>query len=191
MVPPKGKLVAGEFEEDPQTYERPLAKELEAAVQADPDLAAQLAKLWAEYQESVDAFIGGASYQANLEGSGAIAQGDGATAVGERGVNIRGDVAGPIITGSGNIIQTGGSSGSPVTLPPTLAPLRDKLARYFSRSELKGLCFDLEVAHDDLPGETRSELAQALVAHCDARGRLPQLVGRCRDLRPNVDWSLP
>lgn len=187
---PKGELVAGGFEEDPETYEKPLAKELETAVQADPDLAARLDELWAEYQEAAKAFAGGSSYQAHLEGSGAIAQGEGATAVGERGVNIGGNVGGPIITGSGNVINTGRSPGSSVTLPPTLAPLRDKLARYFNRGELKGLCFEMGVAHDDLPGETRTELAQALVEYCHQRGCLPDLVRRCQAERPHVDWSL-
>jgi hypothetical protein len=187
---PKGELVAGAFEEDPQTYEKPLAKELETAVQADPDLAARLEALWAEYQEAANAHAVITSYQANVKGGGAVAQGQGATAVGSRGINIGGNVGGPIITGSGNVIHTGRSPGSSVTLPPTLAPLRDKLARYFNRSELKGLCFDLGVAYDDLPGETRTELAQALVEHCHQRGRLPELLRRCQVERPHVDWTL-
>ena len=56
---PKGELVAGGFEEDPETYEKPLAKELETAVQIDPDFAARLDKLWAEYQEAAKAYVGG------------------------------------------------------------------------------------------------------------------------------------
>jgi hypothetical protein len=66
--------------------------------------------------------------------------------------------------------------------------LRDKLTRYFDKSELKALCFDLGVADDDLPGETRTELAQALVQHCHRRGRLPELIRRCQAERPHVDW---
>lgn len=48
-----------------------------------------------------------ASYQAETD-SGAIAQGEGATAVGERGVNVGGDVGGSIITGDniGDIINS-------------------------------------------------------------------------------------
>lgn len=186
----KGEVVADGFEEDPETYEKPLAKEMETAVQADPDFAAQLDKLWAEYQEAAQAYSGGTSYQATVEGGGAVAQGEGATAVGERAVNIGGNVGGPVITGSGNVIHTGTSPGSPVTLPPTLAPLRDKLARYFNRGELKGLCFDMGVAADDLRGETRTELAQSLVAFCHERDRLAELVRRCQAERPRVDWSL-
>ena len=186
---PNGQFVADGFEEDPGTYEKPVAKELETAVQADPEFAARLEELWVQYQQAATAFAG-ESYQATLTGSGAIAQGAGASAVGAGGVQVGGNVGGSIITGSGNIIQTGGSTGSPVALPTTLAPLRDQLVQHFNRSELKGLCFDMGVAHDDLQGETRSELAQSLVAYCHTRGRLPELVALCRKQRPNVDWPL-
>ena len=74
---PKGEMIADNFAEDPATYEKPLAKELQAAVESDTDLAAQLEKLWAEYEEATKAY-GGDSYQAALMGGGAIAQGEGA-----------------------------------------------------------------------------------------------------------------
>lgn len=143
-----------------------------------------------EIEDEPGAFArqGGPSYAAKVGGGGAIAQGPGSTAVGERGVNIGGNVGGPIITGSGNVIHTGRAAGSAASLPPELAELRNKLTRYFNKSELKGLCFDLGVAHDDLPSETRTELAQALVAYCYARDRLPELRQRCRAERPRVAW---
>jgi hypothetical protein len=48
-------------------------------------------------------FAAGAFYQAKLDGSGAIAQGPGSMAVGQRGVIAKGDVHGSIITGDGNV----------------------------------------------------------------------------------------
>lgn len=42
------------------------------------------------------------AYRAHVEGGGAIAQGAGATAVGERGVNVGGSVGGSVITGDVN-----------------------------------------------------------------------------------------
>ena len=52
------------------------------------------------------------SYQANLNGSGAIAQGNGATAVGAGGVSVRGKNTGTIVTGTqvnvGGKVQVGG-----------------------------------------------------------------------------------
>ena len=186
---PKGEMVADEYEEDPEAYEKPLAKELDKAVAEDAEFKAQLESLLQQYDEAAAAHaaVVGTTYTAVLKGSGAIAQGSG-DALGERAVKA-GDVHGPIITGSGNVIHTGRSAASSVTLPPTLAPLRDNLTRYFNKSELKGLCFDLGVAHDDLPGDTRTELAQALVEHCHERGRLPELIRRCRAERPHVRWE--
>ena len=55
-------------------------------------------------------------------------------------------------------------------------------------AELKTLCFDLGVADDDLLGETRTALAQALVAYCYQRQRLPELLHLCRTQRPHVSW---
>lgn len=124
---------------------------------------------------------------ANLSGSGAVAQGDGARAVGERGVMVDGNVAGPIITGSGNTIHTG-SANEPVTLPPHLVRIRDLMIQVFDKSELISLCFALGVAADDLPGETRTALAQSLVAYCYQRQRLPELLRLCQTQRPHVNW---
>jgi hypothetical protein len=131
-----------------------------------------------------------ATYQATLHGRGAIAQGEGATAVGERGVLVTGNDTGPIITGSGNTIYSGGTAVDPVAIPRCLAPLRDQLARLFDKSELNGLCFDLGMAADDLPGETHTALAQALVAHCYRQELLPELLAYGRNLRPHANWSI-
>jgi hypothetical protein len=50
---------------------------------------------------------------AELHGSGAIAQGPGAKAVGERGVLVEGDVHGAIVTGNRNIVGRAGEEGEP------------------------------------------------------------------------------
>jgi hypothetical protein len=188
---PAGQVVAEEFKQDPATYEKPVERKLKEAVQADGHLATQLQELLAQYQEAVQAHAAaaGTAYRGTVRGSGALAQGPGASAVGEGGVSVGGNVQGPIITGSGNVIHAGRAPDSSVTLPPTLAPLRDKLTRHFTKGELKTVCFDLGVAHDDLPADTRTELAQALVEYCYLRGRLPELVRRCREERPHVHWD--
>ena len=59
---------------------------------ADPDLAAEVAKL-------LDSAAQGTSYQANLHGSGAIAQGPGAVAAGEGGIAVGGSVTGDVSAG--------------------------------------------------------------------------------------------
>lgn len=188
---PKGEVVADGYAEDPETYEKPAVKELDKIVSDDAAFKEQMTTLLTQFDAAAaaHALATGDTYTAVLEGGGAVAQGEGATAVGERGVNVGGNVDGPIITGSGNVIYTDRAAASATSLPPTLAPLRDKLARYFNRSELKALCFDLGVAHDDLPGETRSELAQAIVEYCHARGRLPDLRRQAGAERPHVTWD--
>lgn len=186
---PAGQVIADEYEADPDISEKLVAKKLDEAMNKDAAFKAQLESLLKQYDEAAAAHAAavGTTYTAILEGSGAIAQGGG-DALGERAVKA-GNVQGPIITGSGNVINTGRSAGATASLPSTLAPLRDKLVRYFDRRELKSLCFDLGVASDDLPGDTRSELAEALVRHCYRRGRLPELLRQCRAERPQVTWG--
>ncbi len=116
-------------------------------------------------------------------------QKSGNTTVGERGVNIGGNVGGSVITGDGNVIHMNTPQLDPASLPSHLAPLRDQIIRLFSKSELKSLCFDLGIAHDDLPSDTRSELAQAIVSYCHTRDRLPELVALCQRHRPHASWQ--
>lgn len=70
----------------------------------------------------------GTSYVATLRGSGAIAQGSGAKAVGERGVMVGGNVGGSIVTGDSNVV--GGSSdqaGKDATPADTVEELQAEL----------------------------------------------------------------
>jgi hypothetical protein len=69
-----------------------LRRQLVKILEADPDLASELAKL-------LDSAGRGPSYQANLHGSGAIAQGAGAVAAGEGGVAVGGSVGGDVSAG--------------------------------------------------------------------------------------------
>ena len=69
-----------------------LRRQLVKILAADPDLAAELAKL-------LDSAGRGISYQATLHGSGAIAQGPGAIAAGAGGVAVGGSVTGDVSTG--------------------------------------------------------------------------------------------
>jgi hypothetical protein len=91
---------AAEFPNDPEAYQKPLEKALEAEVQTDPDLAAQLKALLQEYEEAAQAHAAamGQTYQATVKGSGAVAQ-DHSVAAGEGGFAIKGDVHGGITVG--------------------------------------------------------------------------------------------
>ena len=95
------------FPEDPETYQKPLEKALDAEVAGDAEFAARLKALLAEYEQAARAHAAatGTVYEAKLQGSGAIAQGSGAVAAGAGGVAVGGDVrGGTIITGDGNVV---------------------------------------------------------------------------------------
>ena len=74
-------------------------------------------------------------------------------------------------------------------LPAALAPLRDELARRFTKEELRGLCFDLGVDYDDLPSTTKTGQAQDLILYLERSGRLAELLALCRRLRPTAKWD--
>jgi hypothetical protein len=73
----------------------------------------------------------------------------------------------------------------------TLPDLRDQLAGRFNKAELVNLCFDLGINHEQFPDTTLVEMARELVAYCRRSGRLPQLIARCRVLRPHLTWIEP
>lgn len=69
------------------------------------------------------------------------------------------------------------------------AKLRDILVEHFNSSELHNLCFDLGIRHESIAGNTIEDKARELIEYCFRRGKLEELVNRCRELRPNMDWS--
>ncbi len=97
---------AAEFPQDPETYQKPLEKALEAETQADPDFAAQLKALFERYEQAAQghAAATGTTYQVQANDS-VVAVGPGAKAVGERGVIAKGDVHGPIVTGDHSSVK--------------------------------------------------------------------------------------
>jgi hypothetical protein len=194
---PRGQTVSEEFERDPETYERPLQKQLQAAVSADADFAAQLRELVSRYEQAAAAHASSTGISASLQGGGAIAQGPGATAVGSRGVSIGGSNTGTIITGD-HVHYVG---GSPTALPATTqsasyqpdavlpsATLREKLIGAFNDSELRDLCVDLGIDYDSLGGEGKAGKVRELISYCERHGRLPDLLAYVRDKRPRVEW---
>ncbi len=70
-----------------------------------------------------------------------------------------------------------------------MAKLRDQLAEYFNSSELHNLCFDLGIKHERIAGDTIDDKARELVAYCLRHGKFSELVNRCKELRPHLDWS--
>jgi hypothetical protein len=69
-----------------------------------------------------------------------------------------------------------------------LIQLRDRLITLFDLSDLKSLCFDLDVPYDELPGDTLRGKGEGLIDYCRRRDLLPRLWERCRELRPAEEW---
>lgn len=66
--------------------------------------------------------------------------------------------------------------------------LRDQLAEYFNKSELKSLCVDLDIEYENLEGETRNDKARELIKYCHRHGKFKDLIANCKRLRPHVNW---
>ncbi|MCP4543649.1 MAG: hypothetical protein GY832_41580 [Chloroflexi bacterium] len=92
---------AEKYPENPQGYQAPVKDILADIVQANAEFAAQLKTLLAQYDKEAqaNAVETGTTYEALLDGSGAIAQGKGAVAAGEGGIAIGGNVGGDVIAG--------------------------------------------------------------------------------------------
>lgn len=69
-----------------------------------------------------------------------------------------------------------------------LAQLRQNLVESFNKDELRTLCFDLGIEHEDLP-ETKNGMARELVAYCKRTGHVPELVRKCKESRSEVVWE--
>lgn len=63
-------------------------------------------------------------------------------------------------------------------------PLVNVLKQHFDKAELRQLAFEVLIDHEDLPGETRSDLARELALKCRRHGRLVELEERIRKERP-------
>jgi hypothetical protein len=69
------------------------------------------------------------------------------------------------------------------------ATVRNQMARAFDLSELKTLCFDLNINYQDLPGETLNDKIRELLKYCFRRDRISHLISVLKKTRPNIDWE--
>ncbi len=90
-----------------------------------------------------------------------------------------------------SLVHTGEIASSQRTLlaMTDLAELRRKIAEHFNKDELRTLCFDLGIEHENLP-ETKDGMARELVAHCQRQERTSELAAVCQKLRPRVEWGV-
>lgn len=59
----------------------------------------------------------------------------------------------------------------------------------YSDDELRTLCFHLRVDYDDLSGGGREGKSRELITYLLRRGRLAELIRKCREQRPTVAWG--
>lgn len=77
-----------------------------------------------------------------------------------------------------------GAWSTPLT--EDLPRLRDLLVNSFSLSELRDLCFDLNIDFEDLPGGTRRMKVIELIGYLQRRGRLEELIRQVQLRRPQL-----
>ncbi len=72
-----------------------------------------------------------------------------------------------------------------------IGPLSRQLAQAFSRTELRGLCLELNVNPDEPPETTLTGQCAWLIQHLQGDGRLPKLLALLKRERPHIDWQRP
>lgn len=70
-----------------------------------------------------------------------------------------------------------------------LQELNKKINRTFNESELKNLCFNLEIDYENLSGNTKSDKIRELILFCQRHNRISELLKNCERLRPNIKWD--
>lgn len=66
--------------------------------------------------------------------------------------------------------------------------LKTLLTHHFGEGDLRELCFDLAIDYEELPGNNKRDKARELIIFCKRRDRLEDLLGHCRQQRPQVVW---
>jgi hypothetical protein len=64
-----------------------------------------------------------------------------------------------------------------------------KIDQMFNLTEIEEICFHLDVDHENIVGETKTGRIKNLILYVDRRGRLDDLEGICKQLRPD-NWDL-
>ncbi|MEW5988402.1 MAG: phosphotransferase [Chloroflexota bacterium] len=76
-----------------------------------------------------------------------------------------------------------------VLTPEQKVKLRIQMVERLSDRELRDVCFDLGVDYESLPGEGKASKARELIAHCDRRGRLADLLRVLVLLDNTIPWA--
>ncbi|MEM7114299.1 MAG: hypothetical protein AAF614_17825 [Chloroflexota bacterium] len=70
------------------------------------------------------------------------------------------------------------------------AQLRQIMEAHFNETELRVLCFDLDVDYEDLSTKPHGSKVRGLIEYSKTRSRFSDLVNVCRQLRPKLNWNV-
>lgn len=70
-----------------------------------------------------------------------------------------------------------------------LVKLFQNIDRHFNDSELRDVCFQLDISYEDLPGPGKRDKVRDLVTMLDRHGRLSDLTILTTQLRPKIKWQ--
>jgi hypothetical protein len=84
--------------------------------------------------------------------------------------------------------QGKGESTEGKRVPEYRVNLRQNVIEYFDESDLRDICFDMDIDYENLLGQSKRDKARELVAYCERSHRISELVQKCRELRPQVSW---
>ena len=67
--------------------------------------------------------------------------------------------------------------------------LRQKMDDLFEVKDLIVLCFDMAIEYEELSGDGKLLQIISLIKHVEKRGRMPELLNKCREMRSHVEWQ--
>ncbi len=68
--------------------------------------------------------------------------------------------------------------------------LRNNLTTFFNKADLRALIFDLDENWDAFEGAQISDKVISIIEHFENRNRMPELISKCKTLRPNLNWGI-
>ncbi len=71
----------------------------------------------------------------------------------------------------------------------SLSKFRERIEASYNLEEIRTLCQDLGINHENIPGATSTEKARELVEYANRHGLLGKLVEICLRQRPNAIWE--
>lgn len=66
--------------------------------------------------------------------------------------------------------------------------LNQKMNETFSLSEIDGICYDLGINAEDIPGNNKSSKVRELIQYCERRDRVGELSASLQSIRPKEIW---